>query len=55
MHLNISVFEQTLPGSLKFNYNVGGYTTEVPNGIIKTPLLAERSNAALLFLVGIPF
>jgi len=52
MHLNISVFEQTLPSTLKFNYNIGGHTTEVPNGIIKVPLLAERGNAALLLLVN---
>ena len=49
MHLNISVFEQTLPSTLKFHYNVDGHTTEVPNGIIKVPLLAERGNAVLLF------
>lgn len=53
MHLNISVFEQTLPSTLKFNYNIGGHTTEVPNGIIKVPLLAKRGKAALLFLVRI--
>ena len=53
MHLNISVFEQTLPSTLKFNYNIGGHTTEVPNGIIKVPLLAKRGIAALLFLVRI--